>query len=568
MGLPLFQVAFRQGLPACGALALLLAGACAPAPVPVVVMSTTDVHGWLVGWDYEADEPSPRGLALLAPLVDSIRGAHPGRTLLLDGGDFLQGNVMAGIHASMDAAPSHPVIAAMNHLQYDGVAVGNHEFNFGLPFLDAVLEGARFPPLSVNVFRVDSGEPAFLRWTMVERRVGGRTLRIGVTSMTPPGILVWDRDHLLGRVEARPILPELQEVVPAMRAAGAHLVVVVGHGGLGGTSYDTLTTGLSAENVMDEAARSVPGIDLVVMGHTHRTVTDTVIAGVPLVQAGNWAASLSVATLNVRPRGRDGWEVVSFRGETLLPDPERGDPGLEAVVADAHQRAREWVQREVGHTGERWSAAEARVRDTPIIDLIQEVQLRETEAQLSAASAFSLRAGFGPGPISVSDLARLYPYDNNTLRAVRISGDDLRAYLERAAEYFLPCPEMACERVINPAMAGYNFDIVAGVDYTLDISRPVGDRVTRLLYRGRPVVASDSFTLALNNYRQGGGGGFPAVSGAPVVFTGEDDIRSLIQREIERRGSLRTDDVFRENWRIVPEALLERALSELAAGGR
>lgn len=543
--------------------------ACAPpGPVPVVVASTTDVHGWILGWDYEVDEPSHRGLTLLAPLVDSLRRAHPGRTVLLDAGDFLQGNILAGIHASMEAVPGHPVVAAMNHLEYDGVAVGNHEFNFGLPFLEGALEEARFPLLSANVFRIRGGDPAFRRWTMVQRTLEGRPLRIGVTSVTPPGILVWDRDHLVGRIEARPILPALSEVVPEMRAAGAHLVVVAGHGGLEGTSYDTLTTGLSAENVMAEAARTIPGIDLIVMGHTHRTVADTTIGGVPLVQAGNWAASLSVATIELRPRGRDRWEVVSVRGEILLPDPDRSDPGLEGVVAAAHLRAREWVQREVGQTPDRWSAAEARIRDTAIIDLINEVQLRETGAQLSAASAFNLAAGFGPGPISLADLARLYPYDNNTLRVVRISGADLRAYLERSAEYFLPCPEMACEQVVNTAMAGYNFDMVAGVDYTLDITRRVGDRVTRLLYRGRPVAESDSFTIALNNYRQGGGGGFPAVADAPVVYSGDVDIRTLVRREIERRGTLRQGDIFRENWEIVPGELLHRALMEQARGGR
>jgi 2',3'-cyclic-nucleotide 2'-phosphodiesterase (5'-nucleotidase family) len=535
--------------------------------VPVVVASTTDVHGWILGWDYEVDEPAVRGLSLLAPLIDSLRQVHPGRTVLLDAGDFLQGNILAGVHASTDALPGHPVVAAMNHLRYDGVAIGNHEFNFGLPFLEAALDEARFPTLAANLYLAGTEEPAFHRWTMVERTVEGRPLRIGVTSVTPPGILVWDRDHLAGRIDARPILPALSQVVPEMRAAGAHLVVVAGHGGLEGTSYDTLTTELSAENVMAEAARSIPGIDLIVMGHTHRTMADTVIGGTLLVQAGNWAGSLSVATLEMRPRGRD-WEVVSKRGETLVPDPGRSDPGLAGVVAAGHRRARDWVQREVGQTPDAWSATEARIRDTAIIDLINEVQLRETGAQLSAASAFNLAAGFGPGPISLADLARLYPYDNNTLRAVRISGADLEAYLERAGEYFLPCPESACERLVNTAMAGYNFDIVAGVDYTLDITRPVGDRVTRLLYRGRPVAESDSFTIALNNYRQGGGGGFPAVADAPVVYSGEVDIRSLIRREIERRGILRQEDVFRENWEIVPSHLLERALMEQARGGR
>lgn len=531
-------------------------------------MSTTDVHGWLVGWDYEADAPAGRGLALLAPLVDSIRSAHPGRTLLVDGGDLLQGNFMAGAHASMEAFPGHPILAAMNHLGYDAAALGNHEFNFGLEFLHAALAESRFPFLSANLVDAATGEPAYPRWTLVERSVEGRPLRIGITAVTPPGVLIWDRDHLLGRIEAPPILEALREVVPQMREAGAHLVVVSGHSGLEGNSYDTVATGLTSENVMAEAARTVPGIDLIVLGHSHRTVADTVINGVLLTQPPPFAAALGVATLELVPEREGGWRVVSKRGELLRPDPARSDPSLEAVVAEAHERARAWVMQEVGRTPDIWSAAEARIRDTPIIDLINQVQKQVTGAELSAASAFNLRAGFGPGPITLADLVRLYPYDNNTLRAVRISGQDLRDYLEHGARYFLPCPEMACERVIDPAIPGYNFDIISGVEYELDITRPVGERVVRLEFNGQPVEPADSFTIALNNYRQGGGGGFPAVANAPVVYAGDEDIRTLIVREIQARGTLRIEDVFRENWQIVPEELLPRALMEQGAGRR
>lgn len=551
-------------------MAALLTGACAPPeePVSLVVLATTDVHGWLLGWDYEVDEPAPRGLSLLLPLVDSIRAENPGRTLLLDGGDLLQGNALAAEHARAEWAPAHPVIAAMNAAGYDAAALGNHEFNFGLPFLEAAIEGAEFPFLSANLALSGGGGPAFPRFVLIEREVEGRPLRIGVTAVTPPGILVWDRDHLAGRIEARPIVESLAEVVPAMREAGADVVIISGHSGLEGSSYDTVATGLSAENAMAEVARTIPGIDLILLAHTHRAVADTVVNGVLLIQPGNFAASLGVATLGLEARREGGWRVVSRRGALLAPDPQRSDPRLDARVADAHARTRTTFLREVATTPDAWSAAEARVRDTAIIDLIQEVQRKVSGAQLSAAASFGVRAAFGPGPISVAQVARLYPYDNNTLRVVRIDGGILRAYLEKSAEYFLPCPNGECERLIDPSVPGYNFDILSGVDYTLDLTRPRGDRVVRLEYEGRAVSEQDVFTLALNNYRQGGGGGFPGVATAPVVYEGDESIRTLILRELETRGTIRANEVYRPNWEIIPARLAEQALREIAAGGR
>jgi 2',3'-cyclic-nucleotide 2'-phosphodiesterase/3'-nucleotidase len=167
----------------------------------------------------------------------------------------------------------------------------------------------------------------------------------------------------------------------------------------------------------------------------------------------------------------------------------------------------------------------------------------------------------------VADIARLYIYDNNTLKAVRISGAELRAYLEKSAEYYLPCPAQRCERVTNPEVPGYNFDVISGVDYALDLTRPIGERVVRLERAGRAVAPTDSFTLALNNYRQGGGGGFTMVARAPVVYDRGESIRELLIREVERRGRISPEEYFQQNWEILPPALAQRALAEQQTGG-
>lgn len=563
----------RGGLGTRGAALALLAALAAGCSAPgagtetLVVLGTTDVHGWLLGWDYELAQPSERGLARLQPLVDSIRGAHPGATLLVDSGDLLQGNPLTAIAATVEGARDHPVIAAMNLLGYDAAAVGNHEFNFGLPVLDTAFAGADFPFLAANLERLDGGR-GWDSWVLVDRELGGRPIRIGLIGLTTPGVLIWDRDKVQGRLSAEDPSRVLARLVPEVRDAGADLVVVAWHGGLGDGSYDAAVTGIPPEGGLAEAIAAVPGIDLVLMGHTHLEVADTTIGGALVQQAGARASSLAVATFELRPEGDGaGWTVVSKRGTLLRGDPERSGAALEERLREAHLRTLEWVDAAVATTSEVWSAADARVRDNALIDLIHEVQLRETGAQLSAASAFNPDAVLGPGSITQAQLVQLYPYDNNTLVAVRIDGASVRAYLEKSAEYFLPCPEGECPRLIHPEVPGYNFDILEGVGYTLDLTRPVGDRVTRLEFEGRPVAPDDPFVLALNNYRANGGGGYGMLQGLEVVYSGAESIRDLIRAELARRGSIEPSDVLRENWEIVPEALGDRAFAEMARRG-
>jgi 2',3'-cyclic-nucleotide 2'-phosphodiesterase / 3'-nucleotidase len=235
-----------------------------------VILGTTDVHAWLLPWDYMAGEETDRGLALLAPIVDSVRAAHPGRVVLVDSGDLLQGSPMAAAYTPLAPGEVHPVITAMNLLEYDAAALGNHEFNFGIDHLERVLSDARFPVLAANVVDASTGDPVWPVSTLVELEVDGAPLVVGVTGVLPPGVAVWDRDHVEGRLAFPDILDRLRVVVPELRAAGADLVVVAAHSGFEGTSYDREATGLGPENQMAEVAAQVPGIDAIFMGHTHR----------------------------------------------------------------------------------------------------------------------------------------------------------------------------------------------------------------------------------------------------------------------------------------------------------
>jgi 2',3'-cyclic-nucleotide 2'-phosphodiesterase/3'-nucleotidase len=538
------------------ALAALVVSCAPPRPLPLVgsfdlvVAATTDIHGYARGWDYYANaEDSARGLSRVATIVDSLRKVSPSYPVLVDAGDAIQGNPLAYVAARVDSTMKHPVVAAMSVLEYDAAVIGNHEFNYGMGTLERAVREARFPFIAANVYTAD-GTPRFRRWAVSTRR----GIKIGIVGATTPGSMVWDRDNLAAaKLVVRDIVPEVRSAVREARDAGSAVIIVVLHSGLNEpSSYDTASTGLPSENVAARVAHEVPGIDLVVYGHSHKEMADTVIGSTLLMQPKNWASSVAVARLRMERRN-NRWTVVARRGQIISAAKRKESPLVLAVTQEGHRVATRYVATTIGTTTSMWKADTARVFDSPLTDFVLEVERRVTGAQLASTAVFSTSASLAPGPISVARLAALYPYDN-TLRAVKISGAQLRAYLEQSARYFRTHADGRVD--VDPSIPGFNYDVVAGVDYTIDVSKPVGERITRLDFQGRAVAPTDSFTMALNNYRQTGGGGFSMLSGAPVVYDRQEDIRQLLIDEVRRKGTLAPADYFHENWQIVPKSAL------------
>jgi 2',3'-cyclic-nucleotide 2'-phosphodiesterase (5'-nucleotidase family) len=546
-------------------LALLLsiaAPARAAQTVDIVVASTTDVHGRVRGWDYYADTAeSSRGLSRAATIVDSVRAANPGRVILVDAGDFLQGNPFTFAAARIDTTLPSAVVAAMNAMHYDAVAIGNHEFNYGVPTLRRETAAASFALLAANVY----GGPvsaAWRPWTIVER--GG--VKIGIVGATTPGSMFWDSANLRAAgVTVGSMVPAVAKAVAAARAAGADAIVVVAHAGISTqSSFDTLAAGVGAENPIAQVAREVPGIDLIVFGHTHREVADTIINGVLLTQPRNWATSVSLAHLSFEKAGGK-WHLAAKHASIVRAAGHAEQAAVVAAAAHGYASARTYAGTVIGHSAVAWSSDSARVTDTPIMDFVAETMRRASGADLASVAAFSTEVKIPVGSVTVAQLAQLYPYEN-TLRVLRITGETLKAYLEQSARYFRVVGTGADARVsADPSIPGYNFEIVTGVDYTIDLSRPLGERITALSYRGKPVAATASFTIALSNYRAEGSGGYTMLRGAPLVYDRQEDIRQLLIDEVTRRGTLNPADYFTRNWNLVPPALAEKASAGIRA---
>ncbi|WP_411278701.1 5'-nucleotidase C-terminal domain-containing protein [Gemmatimonas sp.] len=559
-----------ERLPSLFATAVLTLAAVAPLPAQsgrfdLVIAATTDVHGRLRGWDYYANAPDlARTLAGAATIVDSVRTANPGRVLLVEGGDILSGNPLLYVAAKIAPPPVHPVIAAMNVMHYDAAVLGNHEFNFGVPALRAAIAKAAFPFVAANV-RDAQGRPFVAPYTLIDRR----GVRIAIIGGTTPGSMLWDRDNLRAAgLTVSDIVASVRSAVAEVKRRKADVVVVLLHSGLDeAATYDTVATGLASENVAARVPREIDGINLVVYGHSHRELVDSTINGALLVQPRNWAASVALATLTLE-KSKGKWAVVKHRGQSVKVAGHTESPAVLAASATTHRATVTWVNTPVGRTAVTWRADSSRVVDAPITDLINEVMRRESGAELAATAAFSLDATLDTGAVTQAALSRLYPYEN-TLRAVRITGAQLRAFLEQSALYYRtlsPDGTAPAGGLVDPKIPGYNFDVVTGVDYVIDLTKPAGARITTLTRNGRDVQAMDSFTMALNNYRQSGGGGYAMLASAPVVFQKDVDIRSLIIDEVAKAGTLDPAKYASVNWRLEPTAARAIAYREQNRG--
>jgi 2',3'-cyclic-nucleotide 2'-phosphodiesterase/3'-nucleotidase len=529
-------------------ISLLIATLLVAAPVQdtahVVLVATTDLHGHVAGRDYARDRPAPNGIARVAHVVDSLRRRYPGEVVLVDAGDLLQGDPFATYFARVAPREPHPIVEAMNLAGYDVATPGNHDFDWGVPLFRRAVGDARYAYVSANLFD-QPGDTLLLPAYRVVRRAG---VRVGIAGFTTPGVMVWDRALVRGKIRIAPIGTVAGKALETLRR-DADVSVVIIHSGMDGrSSYADSVIG--GENVAASLAAVRPRPDVVVVGHSHREMRDSVIDGVHFVQPRPFGASVSVVHLSLG-REEDGpWKVRQVRAD-LVPTGDVAPSDLLAQrLSAASDSVARWVRTPLGLASGPMRAGAARAQPTPIINFVNEVQRRRAHADISSTSAFDLGAGFDADTIRIGDVLALYPYEN-TLRAVRITGAQLKAYLEWSARYFLV--DAAGRVSVNDSVPGYNYDIVGGARYDIDLRRPVGDRILGLSIRGRPVQPGDTFTMAVNSYRQSGAGGYDMLQGAPIVYDSAESIQELLIDEVRARGPIDPADYAAADWRIVPE---------------
>ncbi|MEC1525870.1 bifunctional 2',3'-cyclic-nucleotide 2'-phosphodiesterase/3'-nucleotidase [Neobacillus niacini] len=571
-------------------------GEAAPATATLRILETTDLHSNVLPYDYFKDAPVTNyGLAKTATLIQEAR-TQVKNSMLFDAGDTIQGNPLASYVAKvkkLGPTDTHPIYKAMNYLDYDAAIVGNHEFNYGLDYLKDVLQEAEFPVVNANVYHDDKdGNPdndqnyfdayKILDKEIIDNNGNKSTIKVGVIGFVPPQIMRWDKDNLTGKVIAKNIVEQANKFIPQMKAEGADVIVAIAHSGC-----DILEEGQEeAENAVYDLTK-VPGIDAMLFGHAHvnfpgdksfdgKPGIDNVkgtINGTQAVEAGYWGNNLGVLDLALVQDANGKW-MVDKANSTSVNRPVSADTQQDQNIVNAvsaeHNATLEYVRGKIGTTAIPMHSFFTRVMDDAPTQIVNNAQMDyvkkwiETNAPeykdvpvLSAAAPFKGGRGgvadytnITKGDVTIKSAADLYLFDN-TLKAVEVNGDQVKRWLEESAKQFNTINPNSTEPqdLLNYDFRPYNYDVMDGVKYEIDVTKPAGSRITKLtLLDGTPIDPAKKYIVATNNYRAGGSGGLAELRSAKVVVDSPFENRQILMDYISAQGKIAPAPD--NNWKI------------------
>ncbi|OON95344.1 MAG: hypothetical protein ATN31_11085 [Candidatus Epulonipiscioides saccharophilum] len=514
--------------------------------IEITVIATSDMHGHLTGWKYEDNEDTKdAGFSRVATLVSKTRANHE-NTLVIDNGDTIQGTILTDelFNGYMDKV--HPIIEIMNYIDYDAMTLGNHEFNFGIPYLNKLKDAAKFPFLSANIYDKETGDHYVEPYIIKEFD----DVKVGILSLTIPSVPLYDggKDGVLD-YEYKHLTNEAQKYVEILETQEeADLIIVAVHAGL--DDPDAIDDSTEARLI----AESYPNIDILLVGHSHTTVNE-VINDVLVGQPSGHREAVQFDI--VMTKENDEWSVSS-KSATIhkLSD---FDPDLEAekIISYADEEAKLFLTDTIGVVTDDFQPkneisglAEGYLQDSAVIDLINNVQLEATGADVSAVALFSSYSDLKAGDINYGDIFKIYKYPN-TLVKVEVTGEELKNYIEMSANFYEQYEDGDLSIGFDPNIKTYNYDMFQGVDYKIDISQPAGSRIVDLMHNGQPLKDDDILTLAINDYRYSGIGptGIGLISGENIHHDSTTSLRSLIREHIQQKGTISPE--VDNNWEII-----------------
>lgn len=504
-----------------------------PAPVPspevnLRVLETSDLHANIMDFNYySGKEDKTIGLARTASLIHAAR-KEVSNSVLVDNGDLIQGSPMGDYVASvgLQEGDVHPAYKAMNTLEYDVGNIGNHEFNYGLDFLEHAIAGAEFPYINANVICADKNgcwhgvkfsEHLFTPFIIKEKVIidtagDEHTIRVGYIGFVPPQIMLWDKQNLSGKVDTLGIIQAAEKFVPQMKAQGADVIIAIPHSGIG-----------SSENPGDPwaenatyALTNVAGIDAIMFGHSHSIFpdpryqdlpnTDTskgLLNGIPAVMPGRWGDNLGIIDLKLRNENGK-WAVVHSESTaaarpiydlTNKVELVQADGGIHDAVSAEHAATLAYIDQPIGHASSDMYSFLTLVQDDPTVQIVSDAQIAAVNAKLpselkgipviSAAAPFKTGGRHSTssdadqyvlvdaGDLTYKNAADLYLYPN-TLVAVKVTGNEVKNWLECSANQFnqIDPNSTQTQSLINwENYRTYNFDVIDGVTYKIDVTQ-------------------------------------------------------------------------------------------------
>ncbi|MBU5216951.1 bifunctional 2',3'-cyclic-nucleotide 2'-phosphodiesterase/3'-nucleotidase [Bacillus albus] len=568
------------------------------------ILETSDIHVNLMNYDYYQTKTDNKvGLVQTATLVNKAR-EEAKNSVLFDDGDALQGTPLGDYVANkindpkkpVDTSYTHPLYRLMNLMKYDVISLGNHEFNYGLDYLNKVISKTEFPVINSNVYKDDkdnneeNDQNYFKPYHVFEKEVEDESgqkqkVKIGVMGFVPPQVMNWDKANLEGKVKAKDIVETAKKMVPKMKAEGADVIVALAHSGVDKSGYN-----VGMENA-SYYLTEVPGVDAVLMGHSHTEMKD-VFNGVPVVMPGVFGSNLGIIDMQLK-KVNGKWEVQKEQSKPQLRPiaDSKGNPLVKSdeklvnEIKDDHQATIDYVNTAVGKTTAPINSYFSLVQDDPSVQLVTNAQKWYVEKLfaengqyskykgipvLSAGAPFKAGGRNGAtyytdipaGTLAIKNVADLYVYPN-TLYAVKVNGAQVKEWLEMSAGQFNQIDPKKTEEqpLVNIGYPTYNFDILDGLKYEIDVTQPAKydkdgkvvnantNRIINMTYGGKPVADNQEFIVATNNYR-GSSQTFPGVSKGEVVYQSQDETRQIIVKYMQETPVI--DPAADKNWTFKP----------------
>ena len=521
--------------------------------IRLTVLHTSDIHGQVLPFDDARDRPAPGSLARVSAAVDAIRGSTDHSVLLIDSGDSLQGTLLEEFTNVRRKEPS-PTIEAMNHLGYAAMAVGNHEFNFGLEVLRRAEAEADFPFLAANAVDTATENPAFQPFLI--QKIDGLT--VGILGLVTSNIPGWETPEHYRGMHFEPMDESARHWVRYLREEkSCDVVIVLAHTGFEVDPETGESNGTEYENFGNRLV-AVPGIDLLLTGHAHQDISPTDMNGVIVSQPSSRGRRLTRIDLEFEGSG-EAWKMVHWEGRNLDLSWTKIDEDLVAAFDEKRKTILVEMDTPLTVVDRAVSVRGCRVRDCAANDLIHQVQLAVSGADLSLASLLTNSTpDLAPGPVTQRWVRSLYTYPN-TLRVLKLTGAQVKDVLEHAARYYvgLECSGSAgCEILTNPDVRHYNVDTIQGLTYRIDPNGRAGAKVFGLSRHGMPLDLHADFTLVCNNYRAVGGGSFPHLAEADIVWQSSKEVAELVIEYLEKMEVWQPS--ADENWNISPRILGEK----------
>lgn len=558
----LVRDAFIEAVKEQGTITSVIDGRIAPATKEgtlITVLATSDIHGNIFPWDYNTAKPANRGLAKVSTYVKQVREKYP-YVVLVDNGDTIQGTPLSYYYDKIDTKTEYPLAKVMGAMKYDTWTLGNHEFNYGLEVLNRVIKDMRsegIHVLSANTYKDDGTNYVDAYYIKTFNTPQG-PVRVGILGLTTKMIPAWENKENYAGLHFNDLVDEAKKWVPKLREAGADIVVVTMHSG------EEKPTDIIPENQVIAVATNVDGIDAIVAGHTHVNIPQhnyknpsgqTVI----VTQPGKWGEYVSQIYFDITKNDQGKWVIADKWSTTIkMDDSIQADPEIINLAQPYHDATLKYIGTKIGVATGDFLGTDQTIKPTAIMDLINKVQKYYAKTDLSIAAPLSSSAKILKGDITIQDIMGVYVYENY-LYGIKMTGKQLKAWLEWSARYYKqvssPNDPITKDPTLN--IPDYNLDQLYGASYVIDLTQPAGHRIKNLKVNGKLVKDDDVFTVAINNYRFNGGGGFMQAAGITnpeIVFDsakayGDDgQVRNLMIRYIQEHGTI--SPVVESDWYI------------------